>query len=264
MKSLFLTLLIFSTITLVAQDLTQYQKREYVNKEGQVLPYRILYPKDYDKSKKYPLILVLHGAGERGSDNEKQLIHGAKLFLKEENRTAYPCFVIFPQCPEDSYWASVQIDRSKTPLAINFNYSRPVMPPLQLSIELLKHLVDEESIDKSRLYITGLSMGGMGTFEAVYRNPRIFAAALPICGGGDKDSYDKRAKRTSFWVFHGSADAVVDVKLSREMVDKLKELKVPVQYTEYPGVNHNSWDNAFAEPTFLSWMFQHKRKKVKF
>jgi predicted peptidase len=123
--------------------------------------------------------------------------------------------------------------------------------------------VQSESIDKSRIYITGLSMGGMGTFEAVYRNPGIFAAAMPVCGGGDTVHYDGRVKKTSFWVFHGSADAVVNVNQSRAMVNKLKASKADVTYTEYPGVNHNSWDNAFAEPTYLSWVFSHKRKNVK-
>lgn len=263
MKAFLLTVFILPTLTLAAQSLTQYQKREYINKDGQVLPYRLLYPKDYDKSKKYPLILVLHGAGERGADNEKQLTHGATLFLKEENRNKFPCFVVFPQCPLDGYWSSVQIDRSKSPLSLDFDYSKPATTPLQSSIELVKQLVKEERIDQSRLYITGLSMGGMGTFEAVFRYPKMVAAALPICGGGDKDRYDKRVKRTSFWVFHGADDAVVDVKLSREMVEKLKELKIPVKYSEYPGVNHNSWDHAFAEPDYLSWMFGHKRKRVR-
>ncbi len=107
---------------------------------------------------------------------------------------------------------------------------------------LVNKIGNEESVDKGRIYITGLSMGSMGTFEAVYRNPNLFAAAAPICGGGNVD-------------------------LSRKMVARLKELKVPVEYIEYPGVNHNSWDNAFAEPTFMSWLFQHqmvtdkKRKK---
>ena len=103
-------------------------------------------------------------------------------------------------------------------------------------------------------------MGGMGTFESVYRYPGMYAAAAPICGGGDVNRYDKRITKTAFWVFHGAADAVVNVKLSQEMVDKLKILKASVKYSEYPGVNHNSWDNAFAEADYLSWMFSHKTK----
>ena len=100
-------------------------------------------------------------------------------------------------------------------------------------------------------------MGGMGTFEAVYRFPDRFAAAMPICGGGDTVHY--RKVKTPFWIFHGTDDSVVDVEYSRSMVTKLKDLKMKVRYTEYPAVNHNSWDSAFAEPSFLKWMFSKKK-----
>lgn len=239
--------------------LKAYQRKEFET-AGNTLPYRILYPENYDKSKKYPLLLFLHGAGERGNDNEKQLIHGSKLFLNEANRKAFPAIIVIPQCPEDSFWASVKIDRSVQPLKINFDYTAEPMWPLVAANELVKKISNEEAVDKSRVYITGLSMGGMGTFESVYRYPELYAAALPICGGGDASHYDKRVKNTAFWIFHGADDAVVDVKLSREMLDKLKTLKVENKYSEYPGVNHNSWDNAFAEPAYLSWMFAHKRR----
>lgn len=242
--------------------LNAYQKKEFVLSEGKVLPYRILYPENYDRTKKYPVILFLHGAGERGKDNEKQLTHGAKLFLKEENRKNFPAIVIVPQCPEESFWAAMKADRSKQPVKFEFAYDSAANWPLIAANELVKKIVREESGDKSRIYITGLSMGGMGTFESVFRYPGMYAAALPICGGGNTDLYDQRVKNTSFWVFHGAADAVVDVNLSRAMVEKLKSLKVKTEYSEYPGVNHNSWDNAFAEPTYISWMFSQKRKNV--
>jgi len=124
----------------------------------------------------------------------------------------------------------------------------------------VKQIINEGAVDKTKVYITGLSMGGMGTFESVYRYPELYAAALPICGGGDVKNYDKRITKTAFWVFHGAADAVVNVKLSQEMVEKLKAIKATVKYSEYPGVNHNSWDNAFAEKEYLSWMLLNKRK----
>ncbi len=238
-----------------------YQKNEFAFAEGKILPYRILYPDNYDKSKKYPLILFLHGAGERGKDNEKQLMHGAKLFLAEENRKNFPAIVVFPQCPGESFWASSRIDRTTQPVKFELDYSGEANWPLTAANELVKKIINEEAVDRSRVYITGLSMGGMGTFESVYRYPQLYTAALPICGGGDVKNYDKRIKKTAFWVFHGAADAVVDPKLSREMVDKLKSLKTEVKYSEYPGVNHNSWDNAFAEPDYMGWMFQHKKKK---
>ncbi|HET9052542.1 MAG TPA: prolyl oligopeptidase family serine peptidase, partial [Cyclobacteriaceae bacterium] len=242
-----------------AQDLTSFKKENYISSTGLTLPYRILYPQHYDKTQKYPVVLFLHGAGERGNNNESQLVHGAKLFTDPENRKAYPAIVIFPQCPEDGYWASVEVNRNTSPFALGFDYTRPVTPALQAAIELVRKIIITEGVDKSRVYITGLSMGGMGTFEAVYRYPELFAAAAPICGGADVDAYDKRVSGIPFRVFHGAKDAVVDVKHSQAVVEKLKALQAHVEYTEYPEVNHNSWDNAFAEPDFLSWLFSKKR-----
>lgn len=258
MKLLFILLMLY-TYSATSQDLSLFQKKEFTSPEGKRIPYRILFPREYDQSKKYPLILVLHGSGERGNDNEKQLVHGSKLFLDSVVREKFPAIVVFPQCPQENYWSSVQISRNKSPLVLDFDYSRPVMEPLALCMKLVKELIRTEKIDARRVYITGLSMGGMGTFEAVYRYPGIFAAALPICGGGDTIRYKK--VNIPFWVFHGAADAVVDVQYSRAMVDKLKAEKVKVKYTEYPGVNHNSWDNAFAEPDFLVWMFSKRLRR---
>lgn len=240
-----------------SQDLSMYVKKTFASADGTQLPYRILFPENYDKEKKYPLILVLHGAGERGDDNEKQLVHGSKLFLDSTVRRSYPAIVVFPQCPRESYWSSVTIGRGQGPLRLSFDYNNPITPPLRDAISLVRRLTEDEAVDTRRVYITGLSMGGMGTFEAVHRFPDLFAAALPICGGGDTAHYKK--VKTPFWVFHGTDDSTVDVKFSRAMVKKLEYLKVKVKYTEYPGVNHNSWDNAFAEEDFLKWMFRQKR-----
>lgn len=240
-----------------------YEKKSFAFAPDKNLPYRILYPENYDRNKKYPLILVLHGGGERGNDNEKQLTHGSKMFLTPENRTQYPAIVVFPQCPSNSYWSNSTIDRTKNPIVRTFNYTDTSTWPLAATSELVKKIAEEEAVDKSRIYITGLSMGGMGTFEAVYRNPNLFAAAAPICGAGNDTLYNNSVKNTAFRIFHGDADVVVKVDYSRKMVARLKELKVPVEYIEYPGVNHTSWDNAFAEPNFISWFFQHQLKAEK-
>ena len=248
------------TKKVVDHALDVYEKKEFVFAEGKVLPYRILYPVNYDKNKKYPLLLFLHGAGERGKDNEKQLVHGSKLFITEENRKNFLAIIIFPQCPQESSWSVRKTDQSKQPPARVFDYSVEPNWPLVAANELVKKYIIEGSVDKSKVYITGLSMGGIGTFESVYRYPDMYSAALPICGGGDVKNYDKRIAKTAFWVFHGDADAVVNVKLSQEMVEKLKTLKAEVKYSEYPGVGHNSWTNAFAEKDYLSWMLQHKKK----
>lgn len=259
MKKILIAGILFGSFHAVAQDLSLYQRRTYINEKNDTLRYRILFPENYDKTKKYPLVLFLHGAGERGRDNEKQLTHGARLFLSPENRKNFPCIVVFPQCPTESFWSNVQVDRSKSPVVFTFDYSRPSNPSLLSAVDVVKNIIKEERVDKKRVYITGLSMGGMGTFEAVYRFPKLFAAAMPICGGGDVKSYDKRVSKIPFWVFHGAVDAVVDVKNSRDMVERLKALQANVKYSEYPGVNHNSWDNAFAEPEYMRWMFSNRK-----
>lgn len=239
-----------------------FLKKEYKYADDKLLPYRILYPEGYDKSKKYPLVLLLHGGGERGNDNEKQLVHGARLFLNKNMRTKYPAIVVAPQCPADKYWATSTIDRNTVPFKIEFDYTKEPNWNLIAANELVKKIAKEESVDASRIYITGLSMGGMGTFESVFRYPDLYAAALPVCGGGDLKSYDGRVTRTPFWIFHGDADAVVNVELSRSMYSKLQSLKANSKYTEYPNVNHNSWEYAFSDPEFLNWMMKQRKKTV--
>lgn len=262
MRNLLVIILLCMTVTshVTAQDLSLFEKKEFVSSRGDTLLYRVLYPANYDPGRKYPLILVLHGAGERGNDNEKQLVHGGKLFLADSNRIKYPAIILFPQCPQNSYWSSVKIDRTTQPLTIAFDYaSSQITPPLNSAIELTRSYINDGKADRRRVYVTGLSMGGMGTFEAVYREPKLFAAAAPICGGGDTKAYSKQSARVPFRIFHGADDAVVSVDLSRAMVGRLKELNASVQYVEYPDVNHNSWDNAFAEPDFLGWFFGNRR-----
>ena len=242
-----------------ADDLGAYEKKQFVDSQGNILPYRILFPEQYKDGNKYPLILFLHGAGERGNDNELQLVHGGSLFLKNENRKQFPAVIVFPQCPHDAWWAAIDLDGNYLPVKLDFDYSRKITGPLNASIELIQTLIKTEQVDSNRVYVVGLSMGGMGTFEAVYRYPNLFAAAIAICGGGDEKAYDKRVVKTPFWIFHGAADDVVEVNFSRKMVARLKELKADVKYTEYPGIGHESWENAFAEQELMPWLFS-KRK----
>lgn len=261
--------LVISTLSSFAQstDFGSFEKKSYPWKDKS-LPYRILYPENYSKAIKYPIVVVLHGGGERGNDNEKQLTHGAKLFLDPSVRKTYPAIVIFPQCAADQYWASSTIDRNTQPFTITFDYTKGMNWPLAATASLIRHLVKTESIDKRRIYVTGLSMGGMGTFQMVQAFPKTFAAAAPICGGADLKAYADSKVSTPFMVQHGDADAVVDVNLSRKAVEMLKAKsiksnKVKVSYIEYKGVNHNSWDNAFANSAYLSWIFSQKRSIVK-
>lgn len=255
MKTFFI-LSVFSFACLYgrSQDRSLYEKHIYI-KNGDTLPYRLLLPAGYDPGKKYPLVLFLHGAGERGSDNEKQLVHGAGLFLSEDARKNYPAIVVFPQCPADSYWSNV--DRTENEDGSrNFKFSSgdEATIAMKMAQSLLSHLLKRYPVNKQKVYVVGLSMGGMGTFEIVARNPKRFAAAIPICGGG-APSTARRLKRTKWWVFHGAKDNVVPLAFSEEMVEALKKVKAAVRFTVYPDANHNSWDPAFAEPGLLSWLF---------
>ncbi|HEX2629926.1 MAG TPA: prolyl oligopeptidase family serine peptidase [Chitinophagaceae bacterium] len=240
-----------------SQDLNQYEKHWYV--EGaDTLPYRILLPKDYNPKKKYPLVYFLHGAGERGNDNQKQLVHGAKLFLKDSVRNEYPTIVVFPQCPANSFWSNVSITFNDNKRAFTFKEAGEPTIAMKLAESLLMKLLDEYPVNKKKVYAGGLSMGGMGTFEIVRRHPNVFAAAFPICGGGSPATASSITK-TRWWIFHGAKDDVVPPVNSEIMVTALEAARAKVKYTLYPNANHNSWDPAFAEPELLKWLFSQKR-----
>lgn len=236
--------------------LQAFQAATFTNESGFELPYRILRPDSYDVhgDDNYPLVLFLHGAGERGSDNAAQLVHGAERLLA--NQQIEPAIILAPQCAEGDYWAQMEKEENGER---RFNFDEVPNPSMAAVIELLDFVLAEEQIDHQRVYIMGLSMGGMGTFELLARKPDTFAAAIPICGGTNPALLSIFAEKVPLWIFHGADDAVVDVKYSRQVVDALKALGHPARYTEYPGVNHNSWDNAFAEPDLLSWLMSHQK-----
>jgi predicted peptidase len=250
---------LFVNFFVKAQDKSLFKKEIYVSGTD-TLPYRILLPLNYNTSKKYPVILVLHGAGERGNDNEAQLVHGSYLFLKDSVREKYPAIVIFPQCAANSFWSNAKFnfDSVTGKRGLQFLSEGEPTIAMKLAQELLYKFVDEYPVNKKQIYVGGLSMGGMGTFEIVRRNPKLFAAAFPICGGG-ATATAMSMKKIKWWVFHGDVDAVVPASLSQEMVDALKAAGADVKYSLYPGVNHNSWDNAFAEPELLPWLFSVKK-----
>jgi len=227
---------------------------------GNVMPFRILFPKDFDSSREYPMVVFLHGKGESGNDNEKQLIHGAKLFLNKENREKFPAIIVFPQCDIDSFWSNVQmITDEREEREFYFTKDKYPTKSMQLLIDLVGNLLDRYKINQNQIYVMGLSMGGMGTFELVNRLPKVFAAAIPICGGANTYTV-KNLKHTNWWVFHGAKDDVVPYELSENMVNVMKKKKINVRYTLYPNANHNSWDLAFSEPDLLTWMFAQKRR----
>ncbi|TCS85685.1 phospholipase/carboxylesterase [Anseongella ginsenosidimutans] len=243
----------------MAQDSEEFIAKQYVTKKGDTLLYRMLYPADYGSQKKYPLVIFLHGAGERGNDNKKQLTHGSDLFLKEDVLSNYPAIVVFPQCPESDFWSSVKITREEAGASFDFDYPDDPTKSLELVMDLTTYLTKMEAVDEKRIYVMGLSMGGMGTFELLARQPKKFAAAVPICGGGNPEDCEKYAERVPLWVFHGARDNIVRPEYSREMVDELKRLEADVTYTEYPEAGHESWENAFAEPDLLKWLFSKEK-----
>jgi len=253
MKNIIL-IAIFLPVILFAQDKSEFKKQVFVDDSSNYLNYRLLYPSNYSSSRNYPLVIFLHGSGERGNDNEAQLIHGSSLFLEKSNREKYPAFIVFPQMAKGSSWANL-IDWKGPEIKLLEETSHH----MKLLFGLLDMLKENLPIDETRIYLSGLSMGGYGTLDAIMRRPNEFAAALPICGGGDT-SKAATISHIPTWIFHGAVDSVVPVELSRNMHKALQEAEGNVKYSEYEGVDHNSWDNAFVEEDYLSWMFRQRKE----
>jgi predicted peptidase len=232
----------------------RFEKREYVDANGGKLPYRLLKPKAVDPKAKYPLVIFLHGAGEKGTDNTKQLVHGMADFASDKIMADYPAYVIAPQCPDDKQWVEV-------PWTLD-EHTMPEKPsvPLRQTLELIAALQKELPIDADRIYITGLSMGGFGAWDCVQREPKLFAACAPVCGGGDA-AMAAKIKDVPIWAFHGDQDGVVKVRRSRDMVAALKAAGAEPKYTEYKGVGHDSWTATYRDPELYKWLFAQKRKE---
>ena len=202
---------------------------------GKKLAYSVYVPREYTPSKKWPLIIFLHGRGERGSDGLVQTDVGIGHAIRK-NPERFPCIVAMPQCPADSGW----------------NDRHDVID------ETLAQSLSAFSINERRIYLTGLSMGGYGTWSYGAAHPERFAALMPICGGGKTTDAPALAK-VPIRVFHGGADSVVNPEASRAMVEAVKKAGGDIGYTEYPGVNHNSWDNAYGDPDAIAWLLKQKR-----
>jgi len=245
-----------------AQVPAAFEKQQFT-RNGQTLMYRILYPENYSPQKKYPVLLFMHGSGERGSDNELQLKNGGSLFANDSTRKTFPVIVIFPQCPSDSTWNKIGSTPDTTSITgrkIDLTFRPSPTTPALLAKLLLDSLVSSKHADPKRMYVGGLSLGGFGTFDMIERYTDFFAAAIPVCGGGDTTLASKFSGKTSVWMFHGDADKSVDVRNSREYFAALKKRGADVKYTEYPGVGHNSWDKAFAEKELLPWLLTKSKK----
>ncbi|HVS37450.1 MAG TPA: prolyl oligopeptidase family serine peptidase [Gemmataceae bacterium] len=229
------------------------EKKTYTDADGKKLLYRLLQPMTVDPKRRYPLVVFLHGAGERGDDNEKQLVHGVPEFLKPENRTQYPCFLIAPQCPANEKWVDVDWGAETT--------VQPEKPSesMRLVLALIDQMQKDDPIDAKRIYITGLSMGGYGTWDAIARRPELFAAAVPICGGGDENTAPKIAS-IPIWAFHGSKDPAVKVSRTLGMIDALRKAGGDPGCTIYPGEGHASWVPAYRDAAMMKWLFAQKKQ----
>jgi predicted peptidase len=188
------------------------------------------------------------------------LAHGAKFFADSAVRKAFPAIVVFPQCPANDYWPRVEVEtRADGGRQFSFPFYEASGPSLGLVSGLIDSLLAGGRVDADRVYLGGLSMGAMGSYELLARRPKTFAAAMLICGGGHPQLMGLYAPHTPLWIFHGDADNVVPPDMSRRMVRAAEALGIAVRYSEYPGVGHDSWTPAFAEPELLKWLFAQRR-----
>ena len=203
--------------------------------------YLLYLPDDYAASQaKWPLILFLHGAGERGDNLSKVEVHGPPKLVNEGK--SFPFVIASPQCPKEEWWSSGnQIDTLSA---------------------LLDHIVAKYRIDEDRIYVTGLSIGGFGTWRLACEYPHRFAAIAPICGKGEP--FAARAiPHLPVWVFHGAKDDVVPLQASLEMVGALKKVGGNVEFTIYPEAGHDSWTETYNNPELYEWFLKHKRSENK-
>ena len=215
----------------------------------------MLSPEKIEPGKKYPLVLFLHGAGERGDDNKSQLQYFPEWMATADMRAKYPCFILAPQCPDDEKWVDVSWDSE--------NFSRHAQEPsesMRHAIGMMNELIKSQPIDTHRIYLTGLSMGGYGTWDLAMRMPDRFAAIAPCCGGGDCSKADLLVNIPSLG-YHGDADPAVPVERSRVMIAGLKKAGGHPKYAELPGVGHDCWTRAYHDADgIVPWMFEQVKK----
>ncbi|MBM4090130.1 MAG: phospholipase [Planctomycetes bacterium] len=196
------------------------------------IKYLLYLPKDYDQKESWPLILFLHGAGERGDNLNLVKKHGPpKLIAAGQD---FPFIIASPQCPKDRRWE-----------------------PFELAA-LVDEVVAKNKVDEDRIYVTGLSMGGFGTWSLAAYQPRRFAALVPICGGGDP-IMARLFRPIPAWVFHGAKDTVVPIERSERMVEAMNKSGGTVKFTVYPDAGHDSWTETYANPELYDWLLQQKR-----
>jgi len=232
-----------------AEALKGFEAGAYKSASGETMQYRLFVPPGYDPSQKYPIVLWLHGAAGRGSDNVSQLtggnFAGSHIWTKPEIQQKYHAFVLAPQVDVTKGWAR---PHTNTP---------PVA--IRLALEILDTIENKYNIDRAREYVAGQSMGGEGVWAALSIAPRRFAAAIALCGYGDAYMIPRVAK-IPVWIFQGEEDPAVSAARMREWIKKLREAGGTPKYTEYPSIGHNVWDLAFTEPGLIDWLFSQRPK----
>jgi predicted peptidase len=226
-----------------------FRAGSYRSKKGETMKYRLFVPPDYDPVQPYPIVLWLHNAAARGTDNLAQIsgtdYFGSHTWINGESLEKYHAFVLAPQVSEAGGWSSPR--GKETP------------PNLEAALAILTSVEHKYHIDPDRVYVAGESMGGEGVWRALAADPHRFAAAVALCGYGDSWEIPRVAK-IPVWIFQGQMDATVDVHRARDWVAELKKAGGSPKYTEYPSIGHNVWDLAFSEPGLVDWLFSHRRK----
>lgn len=228
------------------------EAREWKNTEGTVVKFRWSAPDQLDAGKTYPLILFLHGSGERGNDNSAQLKNGVTPILEGAAKLGEKCFLIAPQCPEELWWAPIDPTRMHLISADKPNAL------LDAVVALIGETMKNHPVDPKRIYVTGLSMGGFASWDLLGRMPEKIAAAIPICGGGDP-ALVARYKDIPVWAFHGEADPIVPVAATRQMIAALEKAGSKPKVTFYPEVQHDSWTQTYADPEVIRWLFAQRK-----
>lgn len=254
---LLLLLTVTAALPMRAHSHQDYTRHTFIDSNGSSMPYRLLEPerplKRGGADADYPLVVCLHGAGERGRDNERQLSVGAALFSKPDNAERYPAYVVFPQCTAQS-WTDDTVPDSFLPGA-------PLTPQSEqagMVMKLINQLIHNYSIDPQRIYIIGISMGAICAYDLVCRYPDRFAAAVPICGAVNPDRLTVGVGKTAFMIFHGDRDSMVPVQASRTTFNTLAKAGTQAQYIEFANLGHDCWNQAFEHPTLLPWLFAQK------
>jgi predicted peptidase len=247
-------LILVSAFTCFSQQLRTLEQRQKIltpkvfkSSRGETLPYRLFIPPHYDQKKKYPLVVYLHGGGGRGNDNQKQIDGGngylVDLFTADDTQSHYPSFVVAPQSPAEGWIENDSITPTRH---------------LRSVYEIVRELQRTYNIDEARIYVSGQSMGGFGTFAIISQYPRTFAGAVALCGGGDPSKVE-RLKNVPVWVFHGAKDESVPVERSRTIVAAIKNAGGKVRYTEFADVGHIIWPSVVKETELLPWLFAQRK-----